>query len=192
MRVKLTSIAACLILVGGLVKTGQGGDLPGIPPETVTDYLHAVIEADRNFYTIHVVERMQKQGGTPAAETWRKDKTTLPLPAQFLREAGELATLTGTKVRYRLISLWPINPQNTPTSDAERHNLEAVHQHPEHSVTSTVTIGNQSYFQAIYADRAVTQSCIGCHNGHPHSPKKNFEINDVMGGLVIEIPLERE
>ena len=74
---KLAFVATCLILVSGLAKTGLAADLPGIPPEVVADYLHAVIEADRTFYTIHVVERMQKQGGTPASETWRKDKTTL-------------------------------------------------------------------------------------------------------------------
>ena len=163
----------------------------GNPPRS-SDYLHAVIEADRTFYTIHVVERMQKQGGTPASETWRKDKTTLPLPAQFLREASELATLTGTRVRYRLMSLWPINPQNAPASNSERNSLEAVRLHPERSVSGTVTIGSQSYFQAVYADRAVTQACIACHNAHPQSPKHDFKIDDVMGGMVIEIPLSKE
>lgn len=189
---RLAFVAACLTLACGLARTGEAADLPGIPPETVADYLHAVIESDRTFYTIHVVERMQKQGGTSAAETWRADKKTLPLPAQFLRESNELATLTGTKVRYRLVSLWPINPQNAPVSDSERHNLEAVRQHPERAATSTVKVEGQSYFQAIYADRAVTQACIGCHNAHPRSPKNDFKIGDVMGGLVIEIPLTQE
>ncbi len=192
MRGTLPFIAVCLILVSGLAKTGQGADLPGIPPEVVADYLHAVIEADRTFYTIHVVERMQKQGGTPASETWRKDKATLPLPAQFLREASELATLTGTRVRYRLMSLWPINPQNAPANDSERTSLEILRLHPERSVSSTVTIGSQPYFQVVYADHAVTQACIACHNAHPQSPKRDFKIDDVMGGMVIEIPLRKE
>lgn len=189
---KLAFVATCLILVSGLAKTGLAAELPEIPPEVVADYLHAVIEADRTFYTIHVVERMQKQGGTPASETWRKDKTTLPLPAQFLREASELATLTGTRVRYRLMSLWPINPQNAPASNSERNSLEAVRLHPERSVSGTVTIGSQSYFQAVYADSAVTHACIACHNAHPQSPKHDFKIDDVMGGMVIEIPLSKE
>jgi Protein of unknown function (DUF3365). len=187
---RLALVATCLILAVGLARIGQAADLPGIPPETVADYLHAVIESNRTFYTIHVVERMQKQGGTPASETWRRDKTTLPLPAQFLQEANELATLTGTKVRYRLMSLWPINPRNAPASDSERHNLDAVREHPERAATGTVTVEGRSYFQAIYADRAVTQACIGCHNAHPQSPKNDFKIDDVMGGLVIEIPLK--
>lgn len=191
MGIRQALVATCMTVLGALVQTSHAADLPGIPPEQVADYLHAVIEANRTFYTIHVVERMQKQGSTSASETWRRDKTTLPLPAQFLREANDLATMTGTKVRYRLMSLWPINPQNAPATEAERNSLEAVRQHPERSATSSVTIDSQRYFQAIYADRAVTQACIGCHNAHPQSPKHDFALNDVMGALVIEIPLKQ-
>jgi hypothetical protein len=50
-------------------------------------------------------------------------------------------------------------------------------------------IEDRQYFQAIYGDRAVSQACIGCHNAHPRSPKKDFKLDDVMGGIVIEIPL---
>ena len=187
--VGLTVVLAMVLSSFTLV--GRAENLPGIPPETVTDYIHAVIEADRTFYTIHVVERMQKQGGSPAAENWRAEKKTLPLPAQFLAEASDLSSKTGTKVRYRLTSLWPINPHNGPDGEPEKKGLEAVREHPERSATSTVKIGDRTYFKAIYADRAVSQSCVGCHNTHPHSPKKDFKMDDVMGGLVIEIPLGR-
>ena len=180
-----------VLVLSAFTLVGQAEDLPGISPETVADYIHAVIEADRTFYTIHVVERMQKHGGAPAAENWRAKKKTLPLPAQFLAEASDLAAKTGSHVRYRLISLWPINPQNRPASESEKNGLEDVRQHPERASTGTVTIGNQQYFQAIYGDRAVSQACIGCHNAHPRSPKKDFKLGDVMGGMVIEIPLGR-
>lgn len=163
----------------------------GIPPQTVADYLYSVIQADRTFYTIHVVERMGRNGGPPAAENWRAEKRVLPLPAQFLMEASDLASKTGVKFRYRLISLWPINPQNGPHSETEKSGLEAVRAQPEESATATIKIGGETYFQAIYADRAVTQACIGCHNSHPKSPKKDFKELDVMGGVVIEIPLGR-
>ena len=161
----------------------------GIPPETVADYLYAVINADRTFYTIHVVERMGRNGGPVAAENWRAKKKVLPLPAQFLMEASDLASKTGVRVRYRLISLWPINPQNGPHSESEKRGLESVLEQPEDPATGTIKVGDQPYFQAIYADRAVTQACIGCHNAHPKSPKKDFKLRDVMGGIVIEIPL---
>ena len=160
----------------------------GIPPETVADYVHAVIEADRTFYTVHVVERLQKKGKMVASENWRA-KDTLPLPAQFLMESSDLAAKTGTKAQYRLIGAWPINPQNGPASEFEKKGLESVRTHPERPYTETVTSGTEQVFRALYADRAVSQTCIGCHNGHARSPKRDFQINDVMGGIVITIPL---
>jgi hypothetical protein len=187
------SLRTVVLSVGLLLISArlQAGDQHGIAPETVADYLHSVIEADRTFYTIHIVERLEKGGGTKAAENWRAKKDVLPLPAQFLNESSELAATTGSRIHYRLISLWPINPTNAPDTPAEKRGLEKLQEHPERAVTGTVTRGERSYFQAIYADRAVSQSCVACHNGHAQSPKKDFAMHDVMGGLVIEIPLER-
>jgi hypothetical protein len=150
--------------------------------------VHAVIEADRTFYTVQVVERLQKKGVLVASENWRVAHT-LPLPAQFLMESSELAAKTGPRVRYRLIGLWPINPQNGPTTEFERKGLEDVLMHHERPYTGALSSGNDQLFQAVYADRAVTQACIGCHNAHPRSPKRDFMLSDVMGGIVITIPL---
>ena len=166
----------------------DSGTPMGIRPSTVADYLHAVIEADRTFYTIHVVERLQNKGILVASENWRV-QNTLPLPVQFLKESSELAEKTGTKVRYRLIGLWPINRQNGPATDFERQGLKEVQMHPERPYAGTVTSGKEQFFEAVYADRAVTQACIGCHNAHPNSSKRDFKIDDVMGGIVISIPL---
>ena len=157
----------------------------------ISNYLHAVIEANRTFYTVHVVERLQNSGVVAAAENWRSQQNTLPLPAQFLMESSALSALTDTPVRYRLISLWPINPLNVPRSASETAGLESLHTQPERVVTGTVRQGKETYFQAIYADRAVSRSCAECHNAHPRSDKKDFKLNEAMGGLVIEIPIER-
>jgi hypothetical protein len=161
-----------------------------VPAETVADYIHAVIEAHRTFYTIQIVERLQKKGKLVASENWRTTHT-LPLPVQLLKEADELGALTGSKIRYRLIGLWPINRQNAPSTDFEKQGLEEVQKYPERRHGGIVSMHGGRYFQAIYADRAVTQACIGCHNAHPRSPKTDFQLNDVMGGLVIEIPVEK-
>lgn len=43
----------------------------------------------------------------------------------------------------------------------------------------------------ISADRASVQSCADCHNTHPRSSKRDFKLNDVMGGLEIIIPIDK-
>jgi Protein of unknown function (DUF3365) len=160
-----------------------------VPIRDVADYLHAIIEAERAFYTLNIVERLQHKHVTNATERWRGTKA-LPLPAQFLNETSELARLTGTKLRYQLISLWPINPLNAPSNEFEKKGLELVRTDPDQPYTRVVREDNKRLYQAIYADVAVTQACIGCHNADARSPRRDFKLREVMGAVEITIPLE--
>ncbi|MBX3307759.1 MAG: DUF3365 domain-containing protein [Nitrospira sp.] len=159
-----------------------------LPIETVADYIHAVIEADRDVYTRHVVERMQTKGIVVASENW-EEKNTLPLPAQFLLESGRYNGKKGLGMQYRLISLWPINKRNIATNSLESIGLGTILTEPNRPYTGVTKVGANRYFEAVYADLAVTQACIGCHNAHPDSPKRDFKLNDVMGAIVISIQL---
>ena len=159
-----------------------------VPLETVADYLHSVLEADRTFYTVHVVERMQRRGVIESSEKWR-EVSALPLPAQFFQEASSLAALTGSSVRYRLMSLNPINKQNAPRSEFERKALEAVMAHPEQPYKGQVTEGGTRSFQAVYADLAVSPVCVSCHNADSRSSKRDYKLRDVLGAVLISIPM---
>jgi len=66
-----------------------------------------------------------------------------------------------------------------------------VVKNPDQPHTGIVTSGKRRFFQALYADRAIAKACIDCHNTHPLSPKRDFKLNDVMGAIVITIPLNR-
>ena len=168
-------------------KERQGS--PGIPVEKVAAYLYAVIKADRTVYTTEIVNRLQEKGVTTASEHWEQENA-LMLPAQFLQQSGKLAAEGGSGIRYRLIGLWPIYRRNAPASDLERSALEALRKNPDQPVTGIVTSGRKQFFQAIYPDLAISPACINCHNSHQLSPKRDFKLNDMMGGIAITIPLE--
>ena len=159
-----------------------------IPAGAVADYLHGVIQADRTFYTTDIVERMQMRGIVFAAENWR-ESSRLPLPAQFMLEAGRLVAAERSGLQYRLISNWAINKKNRPITDFESAGLTEILLNPDHPYTAVTSESGTPVFQALYADRAVTQSCVGCHNAHPNSPKKDFKTRDVLGGILLTIPL---
>lgn len=160
----------------------------GIPPRTVADHLHAVIMAHRSFYTIHIANRLLQEGIVDVSENWQATNS-LPLPVQFLQATNEMAELTGTKVHYHLISQWPINKANTPATEFERRGLDEIQRHPNQPYFGTMGGGMEQMFGAVYADLAVTRVCIDCHNLHPNSPRSDFKVGDVMGGLVISFPL---
>jgi hypothetical protein len=169
----------------------KSGTPVGVPPETVADYLRAVIMAHRHFYTIHIANRLRQERIVDVSENWRATHS-LPLPVQLLRETSEIAELTGPNVRYRLISQWPINKANAPTTEFERRGLKEVQARPNRPYSSTVEGSAEQVFEAVYADVAVTTACVECHNAHPSSPKKDFKVGDVMGGLVISFPLTNQ
>jgi len=160
----------------------------GISPQSAANYIHSVIEAGRTIYSEVIVERLGVTIDLKATENWQ-EQNTLPLPAQFLLLSSNTSNAKDIGMNYRLMSLWPINKKNGPKTKFEKIGLEKILKSPEKPFTRVVTIRGKPYFKAIYPDLAVTKACINCHNHHPKSPKKNFKMGDVMGGISIVLPL---
>lgn len=158
-----------------------------VSPQKTAAFIHAILEANRNNYTDNVVVKLRRDG-VEAHEHWR-DERGVPLPAQFLLESGRLVALKDLNFSFRLASLTPIYVWNGANSDLERQGLAAVQKDPSKPHYGLVKKGELRLFQAIYADRAVSQACVECHNTHPNSPRRDFQLNDVMGGIVITFPI---
>ena len=187
MRARLASIPTIL---AALLAACSGAGAPGLAPKAMADALHAVLEADRTVYTRNVVNRLQnEQKIIKASEHW-KDDNALPLPAQMFRMGSEMVAEKDPGFSYALLSMWPVNKQNAPKTDAEKTGLQFVVDNPEQNFYAEETLGAQRYFTAVYADKAVTGACIACHNEHQDSPRKDFKLGDVMGGVVVRIPLQ--
>jgi hypothetical protein len=179
-------VLAAASLVAGC---SSGGGSGGIEPKAMADAIHAVLESDRTVYTKNVVNRLQNDEKViQATEHW-KDEKTLPLPAQMFRMGAEMVQQKNAGFSYALLSLWPVNKQNAPKTDAEKQGLQHVVDHAGESFYTEETLGGVRYFTAVYADVAVAPACVTCHNDHKDSPRRDFEIGSVMGGVVIRIPL---
>lgn len=163
----------------------------GITPQKMADALHLVMSSDRTVYTRNVVNRLTKQDKVIAASEHWADEKALPLPAQMFRMGAELAAKDGDgSFSYSLQSLWPINKQNAPKTDAEKAGLDYVAKNLGQNYYAEETLGGVKYFTGVYADNAVAAACIDCHNEHKDSPRTDFKMGEVMGGVVIRIPIE--
>lgn len=185
----LLATGATLALLSGCSKAAATP--AGIAPKQMADALHAVMESDRTVYTKMVVNRLQNEEKViKASEHWKDDKA-LPLPAQMFRMGAEMVQAKNAGFSYSLLSKWPINKQNSPKTEAEKAGLDFIDQKQgvENYYTDEV-LGGKKYFTAIYADTAIAAACITCHNEHKESPRTNFKLGDVMGGVVIRIPIE--
>jgi hypothetical protein len=167
-----------------------GGESSGVTPKQMADVVHTVLEADRTVYTQKIVNRLvEEEKVIKASEHWKEDKALL-LPAQMFRAGYEEVRKKGGGFDYALLSLWPINKQNKAKTELEEEGLQFVIDNPGKAFYGEETLGNKEYFTAVYADKAVSQACVACHNTHKDSPRKDFKLDEIMGGVVIRIPLD--
>ena len=125
----LFSLTAILLFHPAFVRSNPSEDPSGISARRAADFVHSVIEAGRTTSSQAVVDRLGKSDSLKTTEHW-KQENTLPLPAQFLMMSSRMSNQRGIGMRYRLMSLWPINPKNAPPSQTEKRGLEQVAQNP--------------------------------------------------------------
>ncbi len=180
------AISAATVLIGcGSEKT------VGIDPKNHTDALFAVMKADRTNYTKLIVQRLGPKGAGAVLpkEEWKDLENGVPLPAQMFRAGAEAVRDLNDTFTYSLQSTWPINKQNAPKTPMEKEGLEFIVANPGESFYGTEKIGDTSYFTAVYPDVAVAAPCVSCHNEHKDTPKTDFKLGDVMGGVIIRVPI---
>jgi hypothetical protein len=181
---------AALWLFAAENPTGKAHKLTTISPRKFADSLHAAIVADREAYLRLVVERLAaRQPAGPSLQD-RPGEDGLPSHAQLLREAATRVQRRGAEFSYTLRGRWPLNPAGGVQTDTEQQGLESVAARPETAFYAEETLGGRAYFTAIYADRATSAACVDCHNAHPKSPRRDLQVGEVMGALVIRVPLE--
>ena len=110
----------------------------------------------------------------------------------MFRLGSEIANESG-QFTYSLISPWNLNDNHAPKGDFEITAVEEMIDTGE-SVKGYQEVAGQAYFSAMYPDKAVAEACVTCHNTHPihleRYPDKVFEMDEVMGGIIINIPVE--
>ena len=163
----------------------------GIAPQLFTDSLFAVMNADRANYTQLIVARLGPDGAAAITpnEHWEDMPVGAPLPAQMFRFGSEKVAEKTDAFTYQLKSMWPINTQNGARTPMEEEGLAYVVNNPGQNFYGEEERGGVTYYTAVYPDVAVSESCVRCHNNHIDTPRSDFALGDVMGGVVIRVPL---
>ncbi len=148
------------------------------------------IMADRQYYASVVVPRVKDLRGSLGAD-YKEVHGRFPLPATFVREVSESTGRLPNGYTVNLISPWPINKEKGLKDRFQREAFARFAEHPGEQFIRTDTIEGRAVMRVLTADLASAQSCVTCHNDHPQSPKHDFKMNGVMGGLEIVIPMEK-
>lgn len=182
-------------ITASVAATPPEAEQPSISPKAMADALHMVMDSDRTVYTRKIVNRLAGKDKVITASEHFDDEQALVLPAQMFRFGAEMVAERAEEnpdvnFSYSLQSIWPVNKQNAPRTDAEKEGLQYVADNKGENFYAVEELGGTKYFTAVYADTAVAPVCVSCHNDHKDSPRRDFEMGDVMGGVIIRIPIE--
>ncbi|HUJ45379.1 MAG TPA: DUF3365 domain-containing protein [Opitutaceae bacterium] len=151
-----------------------------ISPQDQADALHFVIAADREMY---VRAFAAAPAGARPGRIW-------PSPCELLRRACESIQSQGAEFSYALRSLHSLDPRNEPQTELEQKGLEFIASHPTGTFSGQEMLGGRRYFTVVYPDLPATASCVDCHNRRSAATPQRFKVGDVMGGIVVRVPLE--
>lgn len=187
----LGAVATACVLTVGIPLTAHSEDPKAMfSAQQMADALHLVMATDRSVYTKVIVNRLTKKDKVIKASEHFEDDQALALPAQMFRFGAEGVGEKTKDFSYSLMSLWPINKQNAPVTPLEKEGLQYIADNPGKNYYGEEKLGDINYFTAVYADPAVAPVCVSCHNEHKDSPRNDFKIGEVMGGVVIRIPTD--
>jgi hypothetical protein len=161
-----------------------------ISPQNQADSLHLVIAADREMYCRMYIARQTGDAPSPNAAASGKPGESWPLPSEMFRRAAESIQSKGAEFSYALRSLRPIDPRNGPQTELEQRGLAFVTSHPTENYYGPEMLGGRRYFTAVYPDIPAVAACVDCHNRRSASIPQRYQVGEIMGGIVVRVPLE--
>ncbi|MBM4134883.1 MAG: DUF3365 domain-containing protein [Nitrospira sp.] len=147
------------------------------------------IMADRTYYATVVIPRIA-QNGVEVTDRYHDIPGAIPLPATFLREVSESIRRGQKLYTADLLSPWPINKKQGIRDPFQQESFAYLAQHRDGIFSRIEVINGQRTLRVMKGDFATAQVCVDCHNAHSDSPKHDFQLNDLMGGMEVRILLE--
>lgn len=153
-----------------------------------------MFEGVRDHYSEKIIDRLDKKKVRVHLD-YAKRNDTLPFPAPYLIDVGDYISQGNSKFTVQLHGVYPWRPR--PPKDAfQEKALSVLQQRAREGDTDLsfhqfpVANGKRSLRYA--KAQIMKESCVKCHNDTEASPKRDWQIGDLVGILEVSRPLDRE
>ena len=190
-------LAACLfvaILLGSAfgfwhLSRLSGELVRGAAVESAAQYAE-MLEVVNELYSSDVVQRVGHHGVDATAD-YLAAEGEIPLPATLLTVLLERVSEQESGMAGRHYSEFPFRTRadGGPRSELEWEALRHLQENPAEPFQRFVEAGDGRPALFYATARVMQPSCVECHNAHPDSTKRDWQVGDVRGVLEIVRPL---
>lgn len=140
----------------------------------------------QTYYTSEIMPELEDAGIT-IAHDFRHVPNALPYPATMIIDYTQFIGRQDSDVSTAMLSDYPFTWRaDRLLTEFDRRALEAVTATGSEFAEFTDENGRRTLRFA--APIIMSESCVACHNTHPASTKTDWEVGDVRGMHVIELP----
>jgi len=143
----------------------------------------------RTFYTREVVSRVP-QNSVTVSHDYKNIVDAIPLPATLTIQLAEEISLQSEGFSARLYSNYPFpwRSESSTLDGFEKRAIQQLSDSPDEPYYEFDKSPDGGYLRYATAD-IMRPACVACHNTHPQSPKRDWEVGDLVGVLEISMPM---
>jgi adenylate cyclase len=144
--------------------------------------VNSIVSSIRGYYSNNVVARvLDSQHATQVLHNYEAVPGAIPIPATLSLELGRVIDEKQRSVGYRFISDLPFANRAAHAMDTfEKAALAELRANPA-AAPVDVTHSGLSTRVRVVTPILMGSTCVGCHNSHPESPKRDWKVGDVRG-----------
>ncbi len=144
-----------------------------------------------DLYSFSAADRAKTVPGVEVTHAYLNKSGAIPLPSTFAIELGDRISdrEDGVSVRFYSDYPFPWRKGGGPRDAFEKNALTYLRQNPkDHFFRREESQGHEVL---RYGEASIMKpTCVTCHNTHPDSPKKDWEVGDVAGVWEVNQPLD--
>jgi len=187
---------AILIAAIGVLFVGLYFFADRLAVRTEQDALHRLARSHadllisfRNFYSSHLLPIVREHSELDITHDYKAQPGALPIPATMTLDLVDEIARSNPEMNLRLVSAYPFPWRKISLDSFETEALAALQASGESEFLRLEETSRGKVLRYAAPIR-LEASCVGCHNGHPESPKRDWQEGDVRGIQVMSLPLE--
>ena len=190
-RFRAILIAAICVLFVGLYFFADR-----LAVRTEQDALHRLAKSHanllisfRNFYSARLLPIVREHSELAITHDYKAQPGALPIPATMTLDLVDEIAKSDPEMNLRLVSPYPFPWRKITLDSFETEALAALQASGDNEFLRLEDSPRGKVLRYAAPIR-LEASCVGCHNGHPDSPKRDWKEGDVRGIQVMSLPLE--